>query len=78
MKKCCVALMLLIAQAGLAAELDTAKFIDFTGTTIDGRVARPAAIYVEGHQRARFDRLLSLKKSMRDALAASVRDPTLR
>ncbi len=78
MKKCCVALMLLLAPNALGAEPDSARFIEFTGTMVDGHVARPATMYMEGHQRARFARLLTLKKSMREALNASVRDPTLR
>lgn len=78
MKKCCVAFMLLVASSGFAAERETAKFIDFTATTIDGHVARPAAMWVESRHRAIFERLLSLKKSMHDALTASQSDPTLR
>lgn len=70
--------MLLSASGAVAAEPERARFIEFTGTSIDGHAAHPATMYMEGHQRARFERLLSLKKSLRDALTASVRDPTLR
>ncbi len=78
MKKCSVALMLLLASSAVGAEPDRARFIEFTGTTVDGHIARPATMYMEGHQRARFERLLTIKKSLRAALSASVADPTLR
>ena len=78
MKKCCVALLLLSAASAFAAEPDRTKFIEFTGTTIDGHTARPATMYLEGHTKPIWDKLLSLKKSMREAMTASVRDPTLR
>jgi len=78
MKKCSVALMLLIASGATAAERDTAKFIEFTGTVVDGRVAKPATMYMEAHQRAVFGRLLTLKKSWREALADTARAPELR
>ena len=78
MKKCCVAILLLGASAASAAEVDRAKFIDFTGTVIDGHVAKPATIWMESHQRARFERLLTLKKSMNEALSNSANDPVLR
>ncbi len=77
-KKCCVALMLLTATNAVAAQPDSARFIDFTGTTIDGHTARPAAMYLESHQRARFDRLLTLKKSLRPELTATIQEPALR
>ena len=78
MKKCCVALLLLTASSAVAAEPDAARFIEFTGTMIDGHTARPTTLYVDGRQRIRFERLLSLKKSLREALSASQRDPNLR
>ncbi len=78
MKKCCVAFVLLAATCAFGADRESARFIEFTGTVVDGHVARPAALWMESHQRARFDRLLSLRKSMRAALTASVEDPTLR
>jgi hypothetical protein len=77
-KKCCVALMLLGSTSAFAAEPDRTKFIEFSGTTIDGHTARPATMYMEGRTKPVWEKLLSLKKSMRDALSASVRDPNLR
>jgi Skp family chaperone for outer membrane proteins len=78
MKKCCVALLLLASSSAFAAESDHARFIDFTGTVIDGHVQRPTTLWMESRHRAVFDKLLSLKKSMRETLQATVADPTLR
>ena len=80
-KKCCVlhvAMMLLALPQALAHEPDVAHFVDFTGMNIDGHLARPTVFVMESHQRARFERLLSLKKSMRNAMNQSTQDPTLR
>lgn len=78
MKKCCVALLLLGTSVASAAEPDHARFIEFTGTVLDGHVARPATLYMESRHRARFDRLMTLKKSMLPVLEESARDPSLR
>jgi hypothetical protein len=78
MKKCCVALMLLTSHAAFAAEPDRARFIEFGGTVVDGRLSRPATLYMESRHRARFDRLMTLKKSLQSALEDSRHDPELR
>ena len=39
------------------------KFYDFSDQIIDGQIRRPTALYTDARQRARFKRLLRLKKS---------------
>ena len=39
------------------------KFYDFNDQLIDGQIMRPTALYTDARQRARFSRLLKLKKS---------------
>ncbi len=42
---------------------DRSKFYDFSEQLIDGKIRKPTTLYVSARERARFDRLLSLKKS---------------
>jgi hypothetical protein len=39
------------------------KFYDFNEQIIDGEIRKPTALYTDARTRARFDRLLRLKKS---------------
>ncbi len=39
------------------------KFYDFGEMLIDGEIRKPASLYTDVRKRARFDRLLRLKKS---------------
>jgi len=39
------------------------KFYDFSEQVIDGEIRRPTALYTDARQKARFERLLRLKKS---------------
>lgn len=75
--KKCMLLTLLVAMPALATPPDTARFYDFGALGIDSQAKHPATLYLESHQRARFERLLSLKKSMREPLRATAQDPTL-
>ena len=82
MKKCLLLLVLASATPVYADDNrvapDRAKFYDFGQMGIDGHTQRPTTLFLEAHTRAKFERLMTLKKSLRDALTASVRDPTLR
>ena len=57
---------------------DKAKFYDFSDQLIDGEIKKPTALYMESRQRARFDKLLKLKKSFRPALIDSAKERTLK
>ena len=39
------------------------KFYDFGEHVIDGEIRKPTALYTDARQRAKFDRLLRLKRS---------------
>ena len=39
------------------------KFYDFNEQLIDGQIRKPSALYVNSRQKAKFERLLKLKKS---------------
>ena len=42
---------------------ERSKFYDFADQLIDGEIRRPTELYIDARSRARFDRLLRLKKS---------------
>tara|TARA_R110000824_G_scaffold68140_3_gene176422 strand:+ start:80 stop:376 length:297 start_codon:yes stop_codon:yes gene_type:complete len=44
------------------------KFYDFNEQLIDGEIRKPTQLYVDARARAKFDRLLRLKKSFLPAL----------
>ena len=52
-----------LSFAANAAPPSKSKFYDFGDQMIDGEIKKPTGQYVNSRQRARFDRLLSLKKS---------------
>lgn len=72
-----IAAGILPSGLALAAE-DKAKFYDFSDQLIDGEIKKPTAIYMESRSRARFDKLLRLKKSFRPALIDSAKERTLK
>ena len=47
---------------------DKSKFYDFSDQLIDGEIRKPTALYTDARQKAKFDRLLSLKKSFLRAM----------
>ena len=55
-----------------------ARFYDFSDQLINGEIKKPAAIYMESRARAKFAKLLKLKKSFRRALILSYNDPLLK
>ncbi len=76
-----VALSLAIAglmPAATALADDKAKFYDFSDQLIDGEIKKPTTLYMESRQRARFDKLLKLKKSFRPTLIESAKERTLK
>ena len=44
------------------------KFYDFSDQLIDGEIRRPTALFTDSRQKAKFDRLLRLKKSFLPAM----------
>tara|TARA_Y100000593_G_scaffold62039_1_gene114993 strand:- start:261 stop:533 length:273 start_codon:yes stop_codon:yes gene_type:complete len=60
------------------AKTKKARFYDFSDQLINGEIKKPATIYMEARARAKFAKLLSLKKSFRNALILSSKDPLLK
>ena len=52
-----------LSFAANAAPPSKSKFYDFGDQMIDGEIKKPTGQYINSRERARFDRLLSLKKS---------------
>ena len=68
-----------LAGAALAAGNDQkAKFYDFSDQPIDGDVKKPPTIVMEARTRAKFEKLLKLKKSFRQAMIDSSKEPILK
>ena len=55
-----------------------ARFYDFSDQLINGEIKKPAAIYMESRVRAKFAKLLRLKKSFRGVLILTNQDPLLK
>ena len=50
------------------------KFYDFNEQLIDGKIRRPTALYIDARERARFNRLLRLKRSFLPELFQTSKD----
>jgi hypothetical protein len=68
---------LLIAGTAVAAD-DQAKFYDFSDQLIDGDVKKPQDLVMETRTRKKFGRLLSLKRSFRQLLVSTAKNPILK
>ena len=55
-----------------------AKFYDFSDQLINGEIKKPSTIYMESRSRAKFAKLLKLKKSFIPVLILSAKDPALK
>lgn len=66
-----------MASMAVAAE-EKSKFYDFSDQLIDGEVKKPSALYMESRQRAKFDKLLKLKKSFRPAMIETAKERLLK
>ena len=55
-----------------------ARFYDFSDQLINGEIKKPATIWMESRARAKFAKLLQLKKSFRQALIKTNQDPILK
>ena len=63
LKKIFIITLLILSFAATAAPPSKSKFYDFGDQMIDGEIKKPTGQYINSRERARFDRLLSLKKS---------------
>ena len=53
----------IFTAAPASANSPISKFYDFDQQLIDGEIKKPTALYTDGREKVKFDRLLSLKKS---------------
>lgn len=67
-----------VALPAFAADDAKAKFYDFSDQLIDGEIKKPASIYTESRTRAKFDKLLKLKKSFRPMMLDTSREKLLK
>jgi hypothetical protein len=71
------ALLMSAASLGFAAE-EKSKFYDFSDQLIDGDIKKPTQLYMEGVKRAKFGKLLKLKKSFRPAMIETAKERQLK
>lgn len=65
-------------HAHAADKADAARFYDFSDQLIDGEIKKPTALYMESRTRARFEKLLKLKKSFRPAMIETSKERILK
>mgnify|MGYP005837151639 CR=1 FL=1 len=58
-----IAICMFISSIALAQSTAKSKFYDFGEQVIDGEIKTPTALWIDEVQRAKFKRLLNLKKS---------------
>ena len=79
MKKLIIALLCTAFFASTAmAKEPKSRFYDFGEQVIDGEIKKPTALYTEGRNKVKFNRLLSLKKSFLNKLMDSSRENTFK
>jgi len=54
------------------------KFYDFSEQLIDGQIRKPTALYINTREKARFERLLRLKKSFMRKLFETSKNPVFK
>jgi hypothetical protein len=60
------------------ANTKKARFYDFSDQLIDGQIKKPSTLFIDSRTRAKFGKLLLLKKSFREALIMTAKDPILK
>ena len=81
MKKVLSALLLVLlifsandAQGAPPKTKTRVKFYDFSDQLIDGEIKKPTALYTDVRERAKFERLLKLKRSFMKELFDTARE----
>ena len=74
LKKIFIILFIALSFAANAAPPSKSKFYDFGDQMIDGEIKKPTGQYINSRERARFDRLLSLKKSFLPKMYLSAKE----
>ena len=63
MKTLVITIFMVFSLSAIAAPPTKSKFYDFGDQVIDGEIKTPQFLYTDAREKARFDRLLHLKKS---------------
>ena len=71
-------LIVLMYTSNAFAKSKKVRFYDFSDQLIDGHIKKPATLWMESRARAKFGKLLRLKKSFRNVLIMSGKDPILK
>jgi len=72
--------LLLVSCTALAKESSPkhkTKFYNFDDLLINGKVAKPKVMWIDRRQKAKFDRLLRLKRDFLPRLLSTKQDPSL-
>ncbi len=77
MKKVGILFIVLLISAPVFGK-SRAKFYDFSDQLIDGNIKKPSTIFMESRVRAKFDKLLKLKKSFIPKLLMTGKNPNLK
>ena len=70
--------IIIFHHANVHAKSKKTRFYDFSDQLIDGHIKKPATLWMESRSRAKFAKLLRLKKSFRGALIMSGKEPILK
>ena len=70
--------IVLFVLAGDASAKSKKKFYDFSDQMINGEIKKPATIYIDTRTRAKFEKLLRLKRSFIKALILTSKEPILK
>ena len=66
---CAIVIATLLCVSTSYAKSPKVKFYDFQDQLIDGELKRPTSLFIDRRKNAKFERLISLKKSfMKDLL----------
>jgi len=74
LKKIFIITLLTLSFTATAAPPSKSKFYDFGDQMIDGEIKKPTGQYINSRERARFDRLLNLKKSFLPKMYLSAKE----
>ena len=77
MKKILAVIAILFISTPVFAK-SKARFYDFSDQLIDGSIKKPSTIYMEARTRAKFAKLLTLKKSFIPRLLMTGRESLLK
>lgn len=80
MKKVIILIIVLFAFVGDASAKgkDKSRFYDFSDQMINGEIKKPSTIYIDTRTRAKFEKLLKLKKSFYKALMLTAKEAALK